>query len=74
MVTVCINLEKMDGRKDFSDQFRKIFVRYKRTEYNMNVMQQTACLVVSPITVNNFAALFNCTLAGRASDLMKASA
>ena len=40
----------------------------------MNVMRQTACLVVNPITVNNFADLFNCTPVGRASDLMMAPA
>ena len=27
----------------------------------MAFMQQSACLVVNPITVDNFAALFNCT-------------
>ena len=48
----------------FSDQFRKIIICYKRTGYNMNVMRQTACLVVNPITVDNCAALFNCTTAG----------
>ena len=40
----------------------------------MNVMRQTACLVVNPIMVNNFADLFNCTPVGRASDLMMALA
>ena len=40
----------------------------------MNVMRQTACFVVNPITVNNFAFVFNCTPAGRASDLMMAPA
>ena len=35
----------------------------------MNAMRQTTCLVVNPATVNNFAALLNCTPAGRASDL-----
>ena len=30
--------KKMFGRNDFSDQFRKIIVRYKRIGYNMNVM------------------------------------
>ena len=34
----------------------------------MNVMRRTACLVVNPITVNNFAALFNYTPAGYVSD------
>ena len=28
-------------------------------------LQQTACLVVNPITVVNFALLFNCTLVGQ---------
>ena len=66
--------KKIVGRNDFSDQFRKIIIRYKRIEYNMNVMRQTACLVVNPITVNNFADSFNCTPGGRASDLMLAPA
>ena len=60
------------GRVDFSDQFRKIIVRYKRIGYNINIMRQSACLVFNPITVNNFASLFNCTPVGRASDSMMA--
>ena len=46
----------------------KIFVRYKKIGYNINVMRQTACLVVNPIKVNSFAYLFNCTTVGRTSD------
>ena len=42
----------------------------KGTLNNMNVMRQTACLVVNPIPVYNFADLFNCMPVGRASDLM----
>ena len=38
--------------------------------YNINVLQQTACLVVNPITVGNFAFLFNCTPVSRTSDSM----
>ena len=34
--------KKIVGRNDFSDQFRKIIIRYKRIGYNMNVMRQTA--------------------------------
>ena len=49
------------GRTDFSDQFRKIIIRHKRIGYDLNVMRQSACLVINPITVDNFAALFNCT-------------
>ena len=54
------------------DQFKKIIVRYKRIGYNTNIMRQSTCLVFNPITVNNFASLFNCTLVGRASDSMMA--
>ena len=64
--------KKVVGRADFSDQFRKIIVRYKRIGYNINITRQSACLVFNPITVNNFASLFNCTPVGRASDSMMA--
>ena len=64
--------KKIVGRADFSDQFRKIIVRYKRIGYNINIMRQSACLVFNPITVNNFVSLFNCTPVGRASDSMMA--
>ena len=60
------------GRADFSDQFKKIIVRYKRIGYNINKMRQSACLVFNQITVNNFASRFNCTPVGRASDSMMA--
>ena len=59
---------KNEGRADFSVQFRKIIVRYKRIGYNINIMRQSACLVFNPIMVNNFASLFNCMPVGRASD------
>ena len=64
--------KKIVGRADFSDQFRKIILRYKRIGYNIDIMRQSACLVFNPITVNNFASLFNCTPVGRASDSMMA--
>ena len=53
-----------------SAQFIKIISHYKKIGYNINVLQQTACLVVNPITVGNFAFLFNCTPVGRTSDSM----
>ena len=59
---------KIVGKTEFSDQFNKIIVRYKLIRYNVDVMQQSACLVVNPITVNNFAVLFNCMPVGRGSD------
>ena len=41
---------------DFSDQFRKIIMRYKRIGYYLNVKRQSACLVINPITVDGYAA------------------
>ena len=67
-----VKILQIVGRADFSDQFRKIIVRYKRIGYNINIMRQSACLVFNPISVNNFASLFNCTPVGRASDSMMA--
>ena len=64
--------KKIVGRADFSDQFRKIIVGYKHIGYNINIMRQSAYLVFNPITVNNFASLFNCTPVGRASHSMMA--
>ena len=58
--------------KKIVGRVRKIIVRYKRIGYNINIMRQSACLVFNPITVNNFASLFNCTPVGRASDSMMA--
>ena len=59
------------GRTDISDQIRKKN-RHKRIAYNLNVMRQSACLVIkpviNPITPDNFAALFNCKQVILASD------
>ena len=64
--------KKLIGSNDFSFQFRKIITRYRRIGYNLNVMRQSACLVFNPIMVDNYAAFFNCTPVGRASDSMMA--
>ena len=56
------------GSNTFSAQFIKTISHDKKIGYNINVMQQTACLVVNPITVGNFAFLFNCTPVGRTSE------
>ena len=59
-------IKKIRGMPDFSGQFRKIIMRYKRMGYNRNIKQQSACLAINPIMVDGFAALFNCTrLIGR---------
>ena len=59
---------KIIGKNDFPYHFKKIVVHYKKIGYNINVMRQTACLVVNPVKVNSFAYLFNCTTVGRTSD------
>ena len=62
------DFRKIIGKFDFPYHFKKIIVRYKQIGYNINVMRQTASLVVNPIKVNSFAYLFNCTTVGRTSD------
>ena len=64
---------KIVGKSNFSEQFRKLINRYKRIGYSLDIMRQTACLVVNPIVVDGYALLFNCTTAVRASDSMTAS-
>ena len=51
---------KIIGKNDFPYHFKKIIVRYKNIGYNIHVdvLRQTACLVVNPIKVNSFAYLF----------------
>ena len=63
-------LKKIVGSNNFSMQFIKIISHYKKIGYNINVLRHTACLVINPITVGNFAFLFNCTPLGRTSDSM----
>ena len=46
------------GKNDFPYHFKKIIIRYKHIGYNIDVLRQTACLVVNPINVNSFAYLF----------------
>ena len=65
--------KKNVGKSNFADQLRKLINRYKRKGYNQYNMRQTACLVVSPITDDSYALLFNCTTVVRASDSMTAS-
>ena len=59
---------KIIGKNDFPYHLKKIIVRYKKIGYNIDVLRQTACLVVNPIKVNRFTYLFNCKTVGRASD------
>ena len=38
----------------------KIIKHYKRVGYSMDIMRQSACLVVNPITVDSYGFLFKC--------------
>ena len=58
-------LKKIVDANNFPAQFIKIISLYKKIGYNINVLQQTACLVVNPITIGNLAFRFNCTPVGR---------
>ena len=64
--------KKIFGKCYFPYHFNKIMVPYNKIGNNIDVLQQTACLVFNPIKVNSFAYLFNCTMVSRASDLMNA--
>ena len=57
---------------NFSDQFKNIVKRYIRVGYNLDIMRQSACLVLNPITVYSYGFLFNCTTVGHALDSMTA--
>ena len=59
---------KVISKNEFPYHFKKIIVRYKKIGYNIDVLRQTACLVVKPIKDNSFAYLFDCTTIGRALD------
>ena len=58
-------LEKIVGSYNFSAQFIIIISNHKKIDYIITVLQQTAWFVVNPITVGNFAFLFNCTPVGQ---------
>ena len=66
-------LKKIVGSNNFSAQFIKMISNYKKIGYNINVLQQTGCLVVNPIMACNFAFHFNCTPVGWTSDSMTVS-
>ena len=58
--------KRIVGKPNFSDQFKKIVKHYLRVGYNLDIMRQSACLVL------NYGFLFNCTMVGQASDSMTA--
>ena len=66
------NFKRIVGKPNFSDQFKKIVKLYIRVGYNLDIMRQSACLVLNPITVYSYGFLFNCTAVGQASDSLTA--
>ena len=66
--------KRIVGKPYLSDQFKKIVKRYIRVGYNLDIMRQSASLVLNPITVYSYGFLFNCTTVGQASDSMAALA
>ena len=64
--------KRIVGIPNFSDQFKTIVKRNIRVGYNLDIMRQSACLVLNPIMVYSYGFLFNCTMDGQASDSMTA--
>ena len=64
--------KRIVGKANFGDQFKKIVKRYIKVRYNLDVMRQSACLVLNPITVYSYGFLLNCTTVSQASDSMTA--
>ena len=61
-------LKKIVGSNNCSAQFIKIISHFKKIGYNINVLQQTACLVVKSIKVGSFAFVFDCKPVCRTSE------
>ena len=49
------------SRRHFQMHFFLGALRIKRVGYNMDIMRQSACLVVNPIAVDSYGLLFNYT-------------
>ena len=61
------------GNPKFSDLFKRIVNRFKRSVYTSDIIRQTASLVFNPIMIESYAALFSCMVVVQASDSMTAS-
>ena len=69
MVLKFINSKNV-GKPNLSNRFKKIIKCYIKFGYNLDVMRQSACLVVNSIRVSSYGFLFNCTTVGQVSDSM----
>ena len=61
-------LRQIVGKTDFSEHFKKIVTRYKKKGHIMDILRQTACMVVNSGMVDNTASCFNCMPLSRPSD------
>ena len=64
--------KRIVGHPNFSDLFKKIIKRCLKVGYNLDVMRQSACLVLNPITVYSYGFFFNYMTVGQASDSITA--
>ena len=64
--------KRIVGKPNLSDQLKKIIKSCIKVGYNLNVMRQSACMVLNPIMVNSYGFLLNCTTVGQASVFMTA--
>ena len=73
IVVICI-LKKIGAElKRYVFKSRECFnVFKKRIGYNLNIMRQSACLDINPITGDGFAALFICIPVDRLSESIMA--
>ena len=54
--------KRIVGKPNFSNQFKKIVKRYIRVGYNLDIMRQSACLVLNP---SRFIAMVSSLIARR---------
>ena len=66
-------IRKIVRKSNFSEQFRKLINLYKRIGYHPYIMRQTACLVMNPIMVDDYASFFNCSAVVLSSNSLTAS-
>ena len=66
MVIKFINLKELLESLILGANFKKIIKRYERVGYNMDIMRQSACLVVNPIMVYSY----GFPMVGQALDIM----
>ena len=62
---VYYRLRKIKGSSEFSDRFTKLIRKYIGMGYNPLILRRTACLLVDPFTVNQYAFLFSCAMTGQ---------